>query len=116
MTFTFPHLGPKEVDFVPVAAEDELPNGERIFVEIDAETIVVFNIAGQYFAIGDVCSHDNGPVGEGELEEYEIICPRHGARFDVRDGKVTALPAVIDIPAYPVRVVDGQIEVGVPVK
>lgn len=116
MTFTYTSLGPKEVDFVPVAAESELLNGERIFVEIDNETIVVFNIAGKYFAIGDVCSHDNGPVGEGELDGYEIICPRHGARFDIRNGDVKALPAVIGIPAYPIRVVDGQIEVGVPTK
>ena len=116
MTFTYTQLGPKEVDFVPVAAESELGNGQRIFVEIDNETIVVFNIAGKYFAIGDVCSHDNGPVGEGELEGYEIICPRHGARFDIRTGDVKALPAVIGIPAYPVRVTDGQIEVGVPTK
>jgi 3-phenylpropionate/trans-cinnamate dioxygenase ferredoxin subunit len=114
LTFTYTHLGPKEVDFVAVAAENELPNGERVFVQVDDYSIVVFNIAGQYFAIGDVCSHDNGPVGEGELEGNEIICPRHGARFDIRTGKVTALPAVVDIPAYPVRVVDGQIEVGVP--
>jgi 3-phenylpropionate/trans-cinnamate dioxygenase ferredoxin subunit len=114
LTFTYTHLGPKEVDFVAVAAESELPNGERVFVQVDDYSIVVFNIAGQYFAIGDVCSHDNGPVGEGELEGNEIICPRHGARFDIRTGKVTALPAVVDIPAYPVRVVDGQIEVGLP--
>ena len=115
MTFVYTSLGPKEVDFVAVATEDELPNGKRIFVEIDAYSIVVFNIAGAYFAIGDVCSHDNGPVGEGELEGYEIICPRHGARFDVRSGSVLSLPAVIDIPAYPTRVVDGQVEVGIPV-
>jgi 3-phenylpropionate/trans-cinnamate dioxygenase ferredoxin subunit len=114
MTFTYTHLGPKEVDFIAVANQSELPNGERVFVQVDDYSIVVFNIAGQYFAIGDVCSHDNGPVGEGELEGNEIICPRHGARFDIRTGKVTALPAVVDIPAYPVRVVDGQIEVGVP--
>jgi 3-phenylpropionate/trans-cinnamate dioxygenase ferredoxin subunit len=114
LTFTYTHLGPKEVDFVAVAAENEVPNGERVFVQVDDYSIVVFNIAGQYFAIGDVCSHDNGPVGEGELEGNEIICPRHGARFDIRTGKVTALPAVVDIPAYPVRVVDGQIEVGLP--
>jgi nitrite reductase/ring-hydroxylating ferredoxin subunit len=86
MTFTYTHLGPKEVDFVPVAAEDELPNGERIFVQVDDYSIVLFNIAGQYFAIGDICSHDNGPVGEGELEEFQIICPRHGARFDRHSG------------------------------
>ena len=115
MTYSHTHLGPKEVDFVAVAAESELPNGERLFVEIDEYTIVVFNIAGQFFAIHDVCSHDDGPVGDGELDEHEIICPRHGARFDVRDGSAQSLPAVVDIPAYPVRVVEGQIEVGVPV-
>ncbi len=115
MTFTFTHLGPKEVDFVPVAAEGELPNGQRIFVDIDDLSIVVFNIAGTYFAIGDICSHDNGPVGEGEVEGNDIICPRHGARFDIRTGRAVSLPAVLDIPAYPVRVNDGQIEVGVPV-
>ena len=114
MTFSYTHLGPKEVDFVAVAAEDELANGERLFVEIDEYTIVVFNIAGQFFAIHDVCSHDDGPVGEGELEGHLIVCPRHGARFDVRDGSVKSLPAIIDSPAYPVRIADGMIEVGVP--
>ena len=114
MTFTYTHLGPKEVDFVPVAAESELPNGERIFIEIDNETIVVFNIAGQYFAIADVCSHDDGPVAEGELDGYAIECPRHGAHFDVRTGKVLSLPAAVDIPAYPVRVENGEILLGLP--
>ncbi|MBX3049235.1 MAG: non-heme iron oxygenase ferredoxin subunit [Anaerolineales bacterium] len=113
--FTYTHLGPKEVDFVAVGAADELANGQRLFVEIDDYSILVFNIAGEFFAIGDICSHDNGPLGDGELEGNEVICPRHGARFDVRNGEVKALPAVVDIPAYPVRVVDGQIEVGVPV-
>jgi 3-phenylpropionate/trans-cinnamate dioxygenase ferredoxin subunit len=113
-TFSFTSLGPKEVEFVAVASEEELPNGKRIFVTVDDYNLVVFNIAGQYFAIGDVCSHDNGPVGEGELEGYDIICPRHGARFDVRSGRVLSLPAVVDIPAYPTRVVEGQVEVGLP--
>jgi 3-phenylpropionate/trans-cinnamate dioxygenase ferredoxin subunit len=114
MTFTYTQLGPKEVDFVPVASVEELPTGGRIFVSVDDYNIVVFNVAGRYFAIGDLCSHDNGPVGEGELDDYEITCPRHGARFDVRTGEVKALPAVVDIPAYPVRVIEGQIEVGLP--
>jgi 3-phenylpropionate/trans-cinnamate dioxygenase ferredoxin component len=103
-----------ETEFIPVAGLDELPDGERLFVDIDDRPIVLCNIAGQIFAIGDVCSHDNGPLGEGEVEEHEVICPRHGARFDLRDGKAVGLPAIVDIPAYPVRVVDGQIEVGVP--
>jgi 3-phenylpropionate/trans-cinnamate dioxygenase ferredoxin subunit len=66
--------------------------------------LAVFNIAGAYYAIADVCSHDDGPVAEGELEGYEIECPRHGARFDVRSGKVLSFPAIVDIPAYPVKI------------
>lgn len=104
-----------QIEFIPVVAVDELPPGERLFLEIDERQIVVFNIAGELFAIADLCSHDNGPLGEGDLEDHEIICPRHGARFSVTDGRVLALPAVEDIPAYPVRVADGQIEVGIPV-
>ena len=100
--------------FYRIASQGEIPNGERLFFEIDAQPIVLFNIAGQYFAIGDVCSHDDGPVGDGELDEWVVKCPRHGATFDVRSGKALSLPAVQDIPAYPVRIVDGQIEVGVP--
>lgn len=103
-------------DFYPIIALDELPNGERLFIEIDGLPIVVFNIAGRFFAIGDVCTHDDGPLGEGELEDYQIICPRHGARFDVRNGKALALPAVVDTPSYPVRVVDDQVEIGVPIE
>jgi 3-phenylpropionate/trans-cinnamate dioxygenase ferredoxin subunit len=99
-----------------VAEINELENGERIFLDIDDLSIVIFNIAGEFFAIGDVCSHDNGPLGDGDLEGHAVVCPRHGARFDVRTGKVLSLPAFVDIPAYPVRVVDGQIEVGVPVE
>ena len=100
--------------FYNIAEESELPPGERLFVEIGEEAIVVINIAGQYFAIGDVCTHDGGPLGDGELEEgFKIVCPRHGARFDVRNGKVLTLPAVTDAPSYPVRVVDGNIEIGV---
>jgi 3-phenylpropionate/trans-cinnamate dioxygenase ferredoxin component len=66
------------------------------------------------FALGDVCSHDNGPVGDGEIEDEQIICPRHGARFDIRTGKVKSLPALLDIPSYPVRVELGMIQIGIP--
>jgi 3-phenylpropionate/trans-cinnamate dioxygenase ferredoxin component len=114
--YNYKELNPEQCEFVEVAEAAELGNGERIFVQIDELSIVIFNIAGQYYAIGDVCSHDDGPLGDGELEAYAIVCPRHGARFDVRTGKVISLPAVVDIPAYPIRVVDGQIEVGVPVE
>lgn len=103
-----------KLDWVTVATVDELGNGQRLIVEIDGEAIAVFNIAGDYYAITDVCSHDDGPVAEGELREYEIECPRHGARFDLRSGKVLSLPAIVDIPAYSVRVAGDQIQIGLP--
>ena len=114
--YNYKQIDPAQCEFIPVGPVEELPNGERLFVQIDEDSIVVFNIAGQLFAIADVCSHDDGPVGEGDLEAYVIKCPRHGATFDVRTGKVLSLPAYEDIPAYPTRIVDGQIEVGLPVE
>jgi 3-phenylpropionate/trans-cinnamate dioxygenase ferredoxin subunit len=88
--------------------------GERFFIEVGAAQIVIFNIAGQFFAIGDVCTHDDGPLGDGELEGYEVVCPRHGAHFDVRTGKAVRLPAVRPTPFYPVRVVGDTLEIGIP--
>ena len=112
--YNYKELNPEQCEFVAVADAAKLGNGERLFVEVDDLSIVIFNVAGQFFAIGDVCSHDDGPLGDGELEGHAIVCPRHGARFDVRTGKVLSLPAFVDIPAYPVRVEGGQIEIGVP--
>ncbi len=112
--YNYTQIDPEACDFVEVGPETDIPNGTRLFVEIDEQQIVVFNIAGKLFAIEDRCSHDDGPLGDGELNGYEVVCPRHGASFDVRSGKVLSLPAVVDIPAYPVRVVDGQVEIGLP--
>lgn len=103
-----------DYSFFVVAKVGDVPPGERIFVEIGDYPIVLFNIAGKFFAVGDVCTHDDGPLGDGELDGHQIICPRHGARFDVRNGKVLSLPAVVDIPTYPVRVSEDDIEIGVP--
>ena len=114
--YNYQLLEDEALEYVPVATTDELPPGERIIFDIDGEPIAVFNIGGKYFAIKDVCSHDDGPVAEGPLEEFEIECPRHGARFDVRNGKVLSLPAIVDIPAYPVRVEDGEVLIGLPLE
>ena len=102
--------------FVDVAAVEDLKPGERIFVDTETQTIVVFNIAGEFFAIDDVCSHDQGPLGDGEVSNHEIHCPRHGASFDIRTGKVLSMPANTDIQAYPVRVTNGIIQLGLPVE
>lgn len=108
-------IDPATAEYYAVGAASDLKNGERMIVEIDGEPLAVFNIGGTFYAIADVCSHDDGPVAEGDLQnQFEIECPRHGARFDVRTGKVLSFPAVIDIPAYPTKVEDGQLLVGLP--
>jgi 3-phenylpropionate/trans-cinnamate dioxygenase ferredoxin component len=99
--------------YYPICSVEELPSGERLFLELDNDPIVIFNLAGQFFAIADVCTHDQGPLGEGDIEDRQIICPRHGARFDIQTGAVLTLPAVRGVPVYPVRVVDDMIEVGI---
>lgn len=112
--FNYTQLEEEKVDFLEIAPVSELPNGERMFVDIGDTPIVIFNIAGGLFAIGDVCTHDDGPLGDGDIEGFNVVCPRHGAEFDVRTGKVMSMPAVVDIPAYPVQVRDGVIFLGVP--
>lgn len=114
--FNYRTVEADRLEFLTVAQVDELPSGERKLIDVDGMPIVVFNIAGEYFAIADVCSHDSGPVGEGEVEGMQIECPRHGARFDLRTGKVLSLPAVVDIPAYPVRVEGDEIQIGLPLE
>lgn len=103
-----------DLEYVTVATVDEVGPGQRKLVDVDGEPLAVFNIAGRYFAITDRCSHDDGPVAEGDVADTTVECPRHGARFDLETGKALSLPAVVDIPAYPVRVVGQEIQVGLP--
>jgi len=112
--FDYKTIDESKIEFVEIAPTSELPSGERLFLEVAGKAIVIFNIAGQFFAIGDICTHDDGPLGDGDLEGFNIVCPRHGGEFDVQTGKAVQMPAVVDIPAYPVRVVDGMIQVGMP--
>jgi 3-phenylpropionate/trans-cinnamate dioxygenase ferredoxin subunit len=99
--------------WVEVAASDAIPDGEvRTFV-VEGHRIAVARALGQLYAVEDLCSHDDGPLGDGELEEYAIVCPRHGAKFDVRTGAVVAMPAAAPIEAFPVMEKDGQVHIGV---
>lgn len=112
--FNYTQLEDDKLDYREIAPLTDLPPGERLFLDIGETLVVVFNIAGQVFAIGDLCTHDDGPLGDGDLEDHRVICPRHGAGFDVRTGKALSMPAVVDIPAYPVQVRDGIIFIGIP--
>jgi 3-phenylpropionate/trans-cinnamate dioxygenase ferredoxin component len=108
-------LDPAKLEYIEIASLDQISDGERLFLEIGGKPVVLFNLAGKFFAIGDVCSHDNGPLGDGSVEGNEVICPRHGARFNLDTGKAASLPALVDIPVYPVRLVGGMIQIGIPV-
>ena len=112
--FNYTTFDESKVEFIEIAPASEIPTGERLFVEAADKPIVIFNLAGQFFAIGDVCTHDEGPLGDGTLQGFNIVCPRHGAEFDVRTGKVMQMPAVVDIPAYPIQVREGVIFLGIP--
>lgn len=90
-------------DFVKVATRAELPAGAKKLVEVDGRPLAVFNVGGSFHAIDDVCTHDGGPLAEGELEGHEIRCPRHGARFDVRTGRALCFPAVEPVASHPVE-------------
>jgi 3-phenylpropionate/trans-cinnamate dioxygenase ferredoxin subunit len=98
-----------------VAPADEFPPGSvKIVVAGDIE-IGVYNCGGELLAIEDRCSHDDGPLCEGEWEpdECRVICPRHGSAFDLRTGEPKSLPAFEPVKIYPVRIVDGVVRVTV---
>ena len=91
-------------EFVKVTTRAELPPGRKLLAEVDGRAIAVFNVDGSYHAIDDVCTHDGGPLAEGEFLGCEVRCPRHGARFDVRDGRALCLPAVEPVTTHAVEV------------
>jgi len=91
-------------DFVKVANLGDIADGDRKLIDFEEVTVALFNIDGIYYCIEDVCTHDGGPVAEGNLDGFAIECPRHGALFDVRDGAVLSMPAVVPVPTYQVKV------------
>ena len=98
-------------DWVDVAPVNDLPPGGSRVVDADDVMIAVFNLGGEYYAIEDVCTHDGGELASGAVEGEEIVCPRHGARFNIKTGEVTAPPAYEAVAIFPVRVQDGMVQV-----
>jgi 3-phenylpropionate/trans-cinnamate dioxygenase ferredoxin subunit len=98
-----------------VCPVEELPPGDVKIVRAGELAIGVFNLGGEYYAIEDRCSHDDGPLCEGDWEQDSciVICPRHGANFDIRTGRPLTLPAVEPVDAFPVRVEDGIVKIEV---
>ena len=96
-------------EFVKLASKSDVPAGQVRVFQAGGRRIALCNVDGEFFAIADLCSHDNGPLGEGELFDQTIECPRHGARFDIRTGRALCLPAILPVPTYPVEARDEEI-------
>jgi 3-phenylpropionate/trans-cinnamate dioxygenase ferredoxin subunit len=96
-----------------VAKTGDIEEGKTLRVVVEGIEVLLCKCGGEIFAIEDVCTHDGAPLDQGELQGCEITCPRHGAVFDVRTGAVLALPAVLPLPTYTVRIEGGDVYVGV---
>jgi 3-phenylpropionate/trans-cinnamate dioxygenase ferredoxin subunit len=101
-----------EIDVAPLA---EFGPGSVKIVSVGWVSIGVYNCGGRLLALEDRCSHDDGPLCEGEWdqEDCRVICPRHGATFDLETGRALSLPAIEPVATYPVEVVDGIVKVQV---
>lgn len=102
--------------WVKVARVSDFEDNSPLYHDFEFETAAIFKIGDVFYAIEDRCSHDDGPLGEGDLDRRtcEIICPRHGARFDLRSGAALSMPAVYPVRRYEVRVEDGDVYLAEP--
>lgn len=91
-------------DFVRIAKIGDIPDPGKQLFEVNERMVVVFHVAGEYYCLDDVCTHDGGPLGEGILSDCTIACPRHGAKFDIRTGKALTMPATEDTVAHETKV------------
>ncbi|MCP4082650.1 MAG: non-heme iron oxygenase ferredoxin subunit [Planctomycetaceae bacterium] len=98
-------------DFQLACPVDEVPEGGMQLVELDERLVILFHVDGQYYCLDDVCTHDGGPLSDGELLGCEIACPRHGAKFDVRNGEALTMPATQATAAHEVKLDGGNIYV-----
>ena len=98
-------------EFVKVASTDEIPAGQAKMVEVNGKEIALFNVGGVFHAIDNTCTHVGGPLCEGLISGSEVVCPWHGARFDLRTGEVLAGPARRAVGSYPVRVSGDDLEI-----
>lgn len=97
--------------WIPVAPATAIAPGDYAQVEVDGAIVAVFNIDGTFFAIEDQCTHDGGGLAGGALEGCQVICPRHGARFDLKTGAALTPPAYEPVRTFATRVHNGMIEV-----
>lgn len=96
-------------EFKRLCTEDEIPEGTVKTFEIHGKAIAVARYDGVVYAVDDICTHDGGELGAGDIVNGQIQCPRHGARFDLKTGSATQMPAVIGIGTYRIKIENGDI-------
>lgn len=92
------------MEFMRIAAAEELPPGKILRVELDEEPVAIFNVAGTLYAIGDTCTHEEASLADGDVFDTCVECPLHGAEFDLKTGAALTLPAVLPVATYRVKV------------
>jgi nitrite reductase/ring-hydroxylating ferredoxin subunit len=100
--------------FTKAATVSELPAGQAKRVAINGRPVALFNVNGNYYALEDVCPHRGAPLSEGVCEGTEVICPWHGARFDLSTGRHLCPPAPHGVASYAVQVTGDEIQIDVP--
>ena len=98
-------------DFVSVAAINTMTEGRLFSFNVNGRRVAVAKVGDQFFAVDDLCTHDDGPLGEGLVEGCEVECPRHGARFDLKTGAAIRMPAVVGVKVHATRVTNGHLEI-----
>lgn len=104
-------------EFMDLCPASEIGEGERDVFEVNGRWVAVFRVSDKYYAVEDLCTHDGNVLTEDKkgrqvpLDGYEIECPRHGARFDIRTGRVLSAPALVDIPFFETRVEVGMLQI-----
>lgn len=91
-------------EFIAVCKVTDFNDLDRRLVEVDDRVVVVFRVGETFYAIDDVCTHDSGPLSDGTLNEFRVACPRHGAEFDIRDGRALTMPATRGTVAHETKV------------
>jgi nitrite reductase/ring-hydroxylating ferredoxin subunit len=98
-------------NLIEVAKTNEIEPGEGKLIEVEGNEIALFNCDGSYYAIDNECTHLGGPLCEGDLEGDRVICPWHGAEFDVKTGNVLGPPAEESVKSYKVQVDSDSIKI-----
>lgn len=97
------------LDFEEIASIDDFQDADRLEVFVEDTPVLLIRVGDQYFAIEDVCTHDGQPLTDGCIEEGAIVCPRHGARFDLQTGKALCMPATKPVRTFELEVRDRKI-------